>query len=319
MDRKIDDIKISVIIPVYNSEATLEELFFRLNHTMIEIVGEDYELIFVNDGSRDNSWEKLQSLAMHNEKITAINLTRNFGQHNAIMCGFSQARGELFVTIDDDLQIPPEEIVKLFNAVKPGIDVVYGVYGNKKHSKFRNIGSEFVQWIYRRTFNMSIKITSFRIIKKEIIDLMLSYENSFTYIDGLLCWYSSHMKTVEVEHHQREAGKSGYSLSRLILLALNMMTNFSIVPLQMASLFGFLFSVSGFFFGFYFLLKKMLFDINVSGFTSTIVSVTIFSGVQLLTIGMLGEYIGRIHINVSKRPQFAIRKIIDWNKKNKDL
>lgn len=304
------DIKVSVIIPVYNSAPSLEELFSRLSATMVKNVGQDYELIFVNDGSRDGSWKKLQSIVMDNDHVMAINLTRNFGQHNAIMCGFTHARGELIVTIDDDLQIPPEEISTLIEAIKPEFDVVYGVYGEKKHSKFRNLGSEFIQFIYRKAFKMNIKITSFRIIRREIIAHMLSYEKSFTYIDGLLCWFSNQMTTVQVQHHERKQGKSGYSLSRLILLALNMLTNFSLVPLQIATLAGFLFAASGFCFGSFILFKKLLFDIHVSGFASMIVSITIFAGVQLLTIGILGEYIGRVHINVSKRPQFAIRQII---------
>lgn len=315
MEHSKDTIKVSVIIPVYNSESSLEELFSRLTGTLTENVGPHYELVLVNDGSKDNSWNKLRSLAANHDNTIAINLTRNFGQHNAIMCGFQHASGQLVVTIDDDLQIPPEEISKLLGAMNPDTDVVYGIYEHKKHSAFRNMGSAFVQFIYRKAFKMDIRITSFRLIRKEIIDLMLSYEKSFTYIDGLLCWFSSQMTTVKVEHHERKEGKSGYSLSRLILLAFNMLTNFSIVPLQIATLVGLLFSLSGFGFGTFILLKKLLFGINVSGFASMIVSVAIFAGVQLMTIGILGEYIGRIHINVSKRPQFAIRNIVADRKK----
>jgi glycosyltransferase involved in cell wall biosynthesis len=304
--------KISVVIPVYNSGTTLDELFFRRNSSLSDLVGKHYELIFVNDGSSDASWPKLKSLAASHSNTIAINLTRNFGQHNALMCGFSHSKGDVIVTIDDDLQIPPEEISKLYNEiVQSGQDVVYGTYLTKKHSFYRNFGSELVQWIYRKTFNMNFKITSFRIIRKEIIKLLLNYEKSFTYIDGLLCWFSNHMSTVNVEHQKRKSGKSGYSLSRLSLLALNMLTNFSIVPLQIASIVGIIFAASGFAFGIFFLLKKLFFDISVSGFASTIISITIFSGVQLLTVGILGEYIGRIHINVNKRPQYAIREIID--------
>ena len=303
-------IELSVVVPVYNSEQTLFGLNKRLHKTLNMLVGDRYEIIFINDGSLDQSWRVLQELATGDEKLTAINLTRNFGQHNAIMCGFSHAKGKFIVTIDDDLQIPPEEISKLYREIQEGYDVVYGIYAKKKHSRFRNLGSEFVQLIYRKTFNMHITITSFRIIRQEIIRFMLSYEKSFTYIDGLLCWYSNKMNTVTVEHHERGSGRSGYSLSRLILLALNMLTNFSIVPLQVASFSGFVFAFTGFSVGIYFLLKKLMFDIVVSGFASTFVAITIFAGVQLITIGMLGEYIGRIHINVSKRPQFAIRNIV---------
>ena len=304
------DIIISVVIPVYNSAETLPELNNRLKRVIENLVGPQNEIIYVNDGSIDSSWSCLKEIAAKNENVLAINLTRNFGQHNAIMCGFAQARGRFVVTIDDDLQIPPEEIPKIFEHIQSGYDVVYGVYGQKQHTAFRNFSSRLIQYAYRRTFDLNIGITSFRIIRQEIVQFMLGYEKSFTYIDGLLAWFTQNIGNVSVDHQKRKVGTSGYSLKNLIILALNMMTNFSIIPLQLASLSGFVFSLVGFFLGGYFLLKKIFWGIPVSGFSSLIVAITMFSGVQLLTIGILGEYIGRIHINVSKRPQYAIKDII---------
>ena len=304
---------ISVVIPVYNSAETLPELNHRLELVLENLVGPQHEIIYINDSSVDPSWSRLKKIASQNDKVIAINLTRNFGQHNAIMCGFAQARGRFVVTIDDDLQIPPEEIPKIFEHIQSGYDVVYGVYGQKQHTAFRNFSSRLIQYAYRRTFDLNIGITSFRIIRQEIVQFMLSYEKSFTYIDGLLAWFTQNIGNVSVEHQKRKVGTSGYSLKNLIILALNMMTNFSIVPLQLASLTGFVFSLVGFFLGSYFLLKKIFWGIPVSGFSSIIVAITMFSGVQLLTIGILGEYIGRIHINVSKRPQYAIKDIIQQN------
>lgn len=305
-----ENLEISVVIPVYNSAQTLRELTERLEKVMQELVGTRHEIIFVNDGSTDSSWDIISEMALTNDGIIAINLTRNFGQHNALMCGFSQARGKYIITLDDDLQNPPEEIPKLFKEIQTGYDVVYGIFGDKQHSKFRNLGSEFIQFVYRKTFNINVRITSFRIMKKDIVDRVLSYEKSFTFIDGLISWFTASIGNVYVEHHQRKVGHSGYSLNKLIILALNMMTNFSIVLVQVASLIGLIFAGSGFVIGFYFLCKRIFFDIPVSGFAATIVAVTIFSGVQLLTLGILGEYIGRIHINVSMRPQYAIRDIV---------
>jgi len=307
---KNNDLEISVVIPVYNSAQTLRELRERLEKVLRNLVGESYQIVFVNDGSADSSWDILKEMASTNDKIIAINFTRNFGQHNALMCGFSQARGMYVITIDDDLQIPPEEIPKLFKEIQTGYDVVYGIYGAKQHSKFRNLGSELVQFIYRKTFNINVRITSFRIMKQDIVHRMLSYDKSFTYIDGLISWFTTSIGNVYVEHHQRKVGNSGYTLRQLIILALNMMTNFSIVPLQVASLIGLISAFAGFVFGIYFLSKKVFLDIPVSGFASTIVAITMFSGVQLLTVGIIGEYIGRIHINISKRPQYAIQDII---------
>ena len=304
------NLEISVVVPVYNSVQTLRELRERLERVLGDLVGERYEIVFVNDGSADSSWDLLNEMASASDKIVAMNLTRNFGQHNALMCGFSQAQGMYIITLDDDLQNPPEEILKLFNEIQTGHDVVYGIFDTKQHSRFRNLGSEFIQFVYRKTFNVKVRLTSFRIIKQHIVHRLLSYEKSFTFIDGIICWFTTRIGNVYVKHHQRRAGKSGYSVYKLIVLALNMMTNFSIALIQVASLIGLIFAFTGFVFGIYFLYKKMFFGIPVSGFASTIVAITIFSGVQLFTLGILGEYIGRIHINISKRPQYAIRDIV---------
>lgn len=308
------DVEISVVVPVYNSMQTLRELVQRLEKVLQELVGNSYELIFVNDGSPDSSWDILKKMSAENDKIVAVKLSRNFGQHNALMCGFSFAQGKYIITIDDDLQNPPEEIPKLFNKIQEGYDVVYGIYDTKKHSKFRNLGSEFIQFVYRKTFYLNVRVTSFRMIKREVTQRMLSYNKSFTYIDGLICWFTTSIGNIYVEHHVRKVGESGYSLQRLIWLALNMMTNFSVVPVQAASLTGLVFAFVGFIFGIFFLLKKLLFDIPVSGFASIIIAVSIFSGVQLLTMGILGEYISRIHINVSNRPQYAVAEVINSDK-----
>jgi len=306
-----NEIEISIIVPVYNSSETLKELLVRTEKVLEELVGSNFELIFVNDGSADSSWQVLKSQAQQNKKITAVNLTKNYGQHNALMCALREAKGKYIITIDDDLQTPPEEIPKLYNEIKKGYDIVYGAYESKKHHKYRNIGSSLVQYVYRKTFNTSIQITSFRIIHRSIADLVLSYNKSFTYIDGLLSWYSSKIGNVYIDHKERKSGKSGYTLKKLSILALNLFTNFSIVPLQLASIIGFTFSFLGFFIGLYILIKKIVVGIPVSGYTSIFVVVSILSGVQLLTVGVLGEYIGRIHINISKKPQYAVREIIN--------
>ncbi len=299
---------ISVVIPVYNSESTLPELRRRLEIVLADVTRNRYQIIFVNDASTDSSWTILKSFAQSNEKTSAINLTRNFGQHNALMCGFSQASGNFILTIDDDLQNPPEEIQRIFNKILEGYDVVYGISDMKKQSCFKNFGSEMVQFIYRKIFGLNNRISSFRIVRSSIVSRILSYDRSFTFIDGLLAWYTTNIGVVSVGHHKRKAGRSGYTLRKLITLALNMLTNFSIGPLQIASMTGLVFALIGFLLGTYMLAKKIFFDITISGFASLIVSVTLFSGVQLMTVGILGEYIGRMHINVSKRPQFAIRE-----------
>ncbi len=243
MDEK--DITISIIVPVFNGEATVVELLRRLKKVVTEVVGEKYEIIFVNDGSHDSSWELLKKISLNDNKTTSINLSRNFGQHNALMAGFSYADGKYIVTLDDDLQNPPEEIYKLFQEIKKGYDVVYGVTENKQHSTFRNLGSEIVQWVYQKTFNVKNRISSYRIIRREIVKQILSYEKSFTFIDGVITWFTRNIGNVVIKHHKREFGKSGYSLKKLFVLSMNMITNFSIVPLQLATFTGFIFSIMG--------------------------------------------------------------------------
>jgi len=306
-----NEIELSIVIPVYNSEKTLDQLVDRIKICIGNFLGEQsFELILVNDGSSDSSWAVIKKNALENKNIIGINLTRNFGQHNALMSGFSYCHGKYVVTLDDDLQNPPEEISKLYDLIKRKHDVVYGSLLEKKHSKFRNLGSEFVQFVFRRTFAIDVRLTSFRILKKEIVDLILSYEKSFTFIDGVIAWYTKDIGSVPVQHITRKEGKSGYSLKKLFVLALNMVTNFSIVPVQIVSIIGLIFALTSFGFGIFFLIKKVFFGIPVLGFSSIIVLVTMFSGVQLMSLGMLGEYIGRMHINISNRPQYAVREIV---------
>lgn len=315
-----DPVELSIVIPVYNSERTLGQLIDRINICTENFLNKrDFEIILVNDGSADSSWEIIKKNAQKNDNITGVNLTRNFGQHNALMSGFNYCHGKYVVTLDDDLQNPPEEISKLYDLIKKKHDVVYGSPIEKKHSKFRNLGSEFVQFVFRRTFGIAVRLTSFRIIKKEIVDLILSYEKSYTFIDGVIAWYTKDIGSVPVQHIERMEGKSGYSLKKLFVLTLNMVTNFSIVPVQIVSAMGLIFAITSFAFGIFFLIKKVFFGIPVLGFASLIVLVTMLSGVQLISLGMLGEYIGRMHINISNRPQYAVREMISNRKiKQKD-
>lgn len=314
-DKKLN---LSVVIPVYNSALTLPDLKDRLEKVLNQIVNNKYELVFVNDGSSDNSWEKLIEIAAKNENVISINLTRNFGQHNALLCGFSYALGDYIITIDDDLQTLPEEIPKLYKKIQSGYDVVYGISESKQHSKYRNLGSEVIQLIYRKTFNINSRVSSFRILKKDIVKQILLHEQSFTFIDGLICWFTTNIGNTGVRHYKRKVGESGYSVKALTILALNMITKFSIAPLQVASLTGIIFAFFGFIFGLYILFKKLFFGIPVSGFTSIIVIISMLSGVQLITVGILGEYIGRIHSIINQRPQYAIREVVNFKDQKDD-
>lgn len=305
-------IDVSVVVPVYGSQNTLQPLVERLC-SALDKCGREYELLFINDDSPDDAWRVLQSLhAKYGDRMVAIQLTRNFGQHNAIMCGLHEVRGRYVVTMDDDLQHPPEEIPRLLAAIEHSdLDVIYGRYKCKKHQRWRNLGSSIVNWAFRRVFGLSVEFTSFRIIRREIVDAALGYELNFTFIDGLLAWNTRRIGELEVEHSERRDGRSGYNLRKLILLSINLLTNFSILPLQLATLLGFVSANVGFGVGAYYLWRALMNQIAVPGYASTISAVLFLGGVQLLAIGIIGEYVGRLHLNVNRKPQYRIRNKLE--------
>lgn len=299
-------VRYSVVIPVYNSEATLAKLFDRLQ-IVFQPISEDFEIIFIDDSSKDDSWQKLKDLRRKDNKLKIIRLMRNFGQHNALMCGFRFASGDYIITLDDDLQNPPEEIPKLINKINEGYDVVYGNYISKQHSRYRNLGSSLIQTVYKKVFDVHNNLTAFRIIRRQVINNMLRYEKSYVFIDGLLAWNTKNIGFTSVMHHKRDDGRSGYGIKKLFTLSLNMVTNFSIVPLQLSSIIGLLFAMIGFMMAGYFTFKKLIYGIPVEGYTSLVIVITIFAGIQLITLGFIGEYIGRIHLNINNKPQYEIR------------
>jgi undecaprenyl-phosphate 4-deoxy-4-formamido-L-arabinose transferase len=300
---------LSVVVPVYGSQATLRPLVESLC-AVLDKTGREYELIFVNDDSPDHAWQELESLhAQHGDRLTAIQLTRNFGQHNAIMCGFHQARGRYVVTMDDDLQHPPEAIPKLLAEIeRTGLDVVYGRYDKKKHRAWRNLGSRMINLAYHKVFGIAGEFTAFRIIRREIVEAALGYELNFTFIDGLLAWNTRRIGGLVVEHVERQHGRSGYTLRKLLSLSFNLLTNFSLFPLQLSTLLGLFSALVGFGVGAYYLSFAIWHGIAVPGYASTITAVLFLGGVQLFAIGIIGEYVGRLHLNVNRKPQFRIRQ-----------
>jgi undecaprenyl-phosphate 4-deoxy-4-formamido-L-arabinose transferase len=301
-------VDVSVVVPVYNSEDTLEQLIERLS-AVFAGMNRSFEVVFVEDGSRDRSWEVLERIqAAHGDVVTAVQLMRNFGQHNALMCGFRHCRGAYVITMDDDLQNPPEEVPRLLRAIEDkGLDLVYGVEADKHHESWRNLGSAVTRYFYRTVFKSHVSPTSFRVIRRALVDSVLTYDLNYTYVDGLLAWNTQRVGTVEVEHHARESGRSGYSLSKLLLLAFNLFTNFSLLPLQFVSLCGFLAALAGFAVGGFYVAQYFLANIAVPGFASIIVAVLVLGGMQLLALGIMGEYLGRLHINVNRKPQYTVR------------
>ena len=303
--------ELSVVIPVYCSSKGLADLASRL-FPVLDGTEMSYEVIFVDDGSTDDSWIELAALQRaHLRRIVAIQLMRNYGQHNALMAGFRHARGSLIVTMDDDLQHPPEEIPKLLDAIRTrDLDLVYGCYDLKRHSAFRNLGSALVNAFYRLVFRSRVRVSSFRVIRRELAQSIFPYRLNFTYIDGLLAWNTQRIGQVAVEHRARPSGRSGYSLGKLVVLALNLAVNFSLLPLQLVSALGFLTAAGGLFVALYYFIQYMRSNITVPGYASTIIAILVLGGIQLIGLGIIGEYLGRLHLNVNRKPQYVERQIL---------
>lgn len=304
-------VQVSIVIPVYNSEATLVELVDRL-FVVLKNCGTRFEIILVDDGSADGSWKTMCELQCRDpEYVVAIQLMRNYGQHNALMCGFRHVRGQYVVTMDDDLQNPPEEVPKLLSAVQAnGWDVVYGAYRVKKHARWRNLGSWLVHSFHKLAFKSSVGVTTFRVVRRQVLESILSYKLNFTYVDGLLGWNTQRVGSVLVEHHPRADGRSGYSLKKLLALAFNLFTNFSLLPLQIVSAWGLVSSGLGLLTGLYYLLQTLVSGISVPGYASVIIAILVLGGTQLLALGIMGEYLGRLHLNVNRKPQYVERQVL---------
>jgi glycosyltransferase involved in cell wall biosynthesis len=311
---------VTILIPVYFGGHTLGAFVEQLLGKLGSEEG-NCEILLVDDGSRDNSWEVIETLAKkYSGVVRGIRLSRNFGQHNALMCGFHYARGEVIITMDDDGQHPPEEIPKLLETLeRTGADVVYGVPRRKEHHWLRNLASAMVRAFFRWVFGLKVDPSPFRAIRREIVQLILPYDLSFVYLDGLLAWYTDRFAQVEVEHRPRVHGRSTYTLGKLITLAFNLFTNFAIGPLQVVSLVGFASTFFGIFLATYYLVMRLVGQITVPGFATVAILVLVMGGFQLLSLGLIGEYLGRVHLNVNRKPQFAVREIADGIVEDKQM
>lgn len=302
---------ISVVIPVYGDGQHLRQIAEQIGEV---ISGRDYrvELIAVDDCGPGNAWSVIEGLVRDRPQTIGIQLTRNYGQHNATMSGFAHATGDVVITLDDDLQHDPRSIPILLDALESAnADVVYGTYDSKKHSAGRNLGSLIVNAFFRQTFRLPITVTSFRAIRSDVVRAILRYDLNFTFIDGLLAWNTRRIKTVTVPHRPRIDGRSGYSLGKLAFLAMNVFTNFSLLPLQVISFLGIASALGGFCLGLYYFILWSLSSIAVPGYASLIVTILTMGGMQLLSLGIIGEYLGRMHLNVNRMPQYTIRSLIN--------
>ncbi len=301
----------SIVIPVYNGANSIEELVNEL--AKIKMDG-GVEVLLVNDCSPDSSWEVIQRI--HREAampIVAIDLAKNFGEHNAVMAGYAAASGQYIINIDDDFQNPPSEVAKLFEYARahPDLDVVYTYYAKKHHSFFRNLGSRFNDRMATRLLGKpkGLYLSSFRCVNRFTRDRVLRYTGPYPYIDGLILENTRHIGRMQVVHADRKGGRSGYTLRKLVRLFLMMFVNFSVMPLRMSSFMGSLFSVIGFIVAIMAIIESVVRD-TPPGWASVVAAVMIFSGIQLLMLGLIGEYLGRLFLMQQGKPQYAVRKVL---------
>ncbi len=299
---------ISVVIPIYNSQNTLVDLVQRLTQVMPTICSE-YEIILVNDNSRDQSWEIIEKLSQSHPGIHGLNLMRNYGQHNALLCGLRAALYEIVVTLDDDLQNPPEEISKLIQELDKGYDVVYGTPLKQAQSLWRNFASLVTRLALQSTMGVkhARNVSAFRAFRTHLRNAFDNYRSPYVILDVLLTWGTTQFSSVTVEHDSRKVGKSNYNLKRLINHAINMITGFTVLPLQFASFLGFTFALFGIIILIYVLGRYLIQGGSVPGFPFLASIIAIFSGVQLFALGIMGEYLARMHYRLMERPPYIIR------------
>ena len=302
---------LSIVIPVYNSEEILENLIekIKININFVDT----FELILVNDNSKDNSWQKIVELKKTNDFIVGINLMKNFSQHNAIMAGLNHTSGEVVIMMDDDLQHDPKYINVIFDKVKyNGFDVCYTNFKNKQHEKWKNLGSQFNDIMVNHLIKKpkELYLSPFKGISKQVKDLIIDYNGPYPYIDGLILSVTNKITSINIEHNVRFSGQGNYTLSKSITLWSKMATGFSISPLRFATYFGLLVSLFSFLLLILFVIQKFTYNAMPDGWTTIVVLILFFGGVQLFSIGIIGEYIGRTYLNINKKAQYIIREIV---------
>ena len=315
-----EEVRYSVVVPVYNSQETLNILYGRIVNTL-EVYKKHFEIIFVDDGSIDSSWEKIRMISMGDNRVSGIQLMRNFGQANATICSLRHSEGKWVITIDDDLQNPPEEMSKLIDTMEnnPDLDVVIGKPIDKKHNLLRTLGSDLLNYIssYIFTKGKVINLTSFRIITRSVVEQLLHIQAPHLATGALLCSITPRIKNIPVKHKPRISGKSGYSLSKLYRLSLSKFLSYSTFPLRflaIAGIFGIFFSV---FLAMFYFFRYLSGGVGVAGWTTLVLLIVGLAGFNFFAFGIIGEYLLRIMQSVYGMPQYQIRQYIVKNGKQR--
>ena len=301
---------VSVVVPVYNAEVSLDELVARLGAVLAAVAPGAHEAILVNDGSRDGSWETIDRLAATHAWIRGVDMMRNYGQHNALLAGVREARYDLVVTIDDDLQNPPEEIQHLLRKIDEGFDVVYGSPQHQQHGLLRDLASWMTKLALQKAMGASTarQVSAFRAFRTRLRGAFSDYRSPYVSLDVVLTWGTSRFTSVVVRHDPRRAGTSNYTLAKLVVHALTMLTGFTTWPLRLASIVGFAFTLLGAGVFAFVLGRYLTQGTPVAGFPFLASIIAIFSGAQLFALCVMGEYLARLHMRMMERPTYAVHR-----------
>jgi undecaprenyl-phosphate 4-deoxy-4-formamido-L-arabinose transferase len=302
---------VSVVVPVFRSAATLDALCSRLAN-VLEALSLHYEILLIEDGGHDGTWDVARSLARTRANVKAIRLSRNYGQHNALLCGARAATMPVIVTLDDDLQNPPEEIAKLLHVLEQGYDVVYGTPEREQHNFWRDQASRITKIVLQGAMGAETArhVSAFRVFRTSLREAFREYRSPFVSIDVLLTWGTTRFAHLTVRHEPRVVGVSNYTFRKLVNHAMNMMTGFSTLPLQAASVMGFAFTALGFLLLLYLVASYLFVGSSVRGFTFLASIIAIFSGAQMFAIGVIGEYLARMHFRSMDRPAYTIAETV---------
>lgn len=302
---------ISVVIPVYKAEGCLDELYSRLKISL-EILTEDFEIVMVEDCGGDRSWPMIIDMANRDARVKGIQLSRNFGQHAATICGFAHAKGDWIATLDDDLEQAPEYLPDLYKKALEGNDLVYGVYPERTHKSWRNVTSHVARWLFNKAIpSLNHAYTSYRFIRGDIARALTQFDSPFPFVDGYLSWLTNRYATVEVPHGARSHGTSNYTFRKLLTHTINIFVTFSDIPLRIASWVGLLFFLIGMGWLGGILVGKLFGLITVTGFASVMAAIILFGGIQLLILGVFGEYLSRMNFKSSRKPLFLVGHTTD--------
>lgn len=300
------DVWVSVVVPVYRSAATLSVLVERLTQAL-RIHGRPFEILLVEDCGGDQSWAEIARMTAEYREVRGLRLSRNFGQHAATICGAAHSLGRWVATIDDDLEQSPEDLIELLQKAEEGFALVYGVYPVRSHNAWRNMTSALARRLFQIAIpTLNFEYTSFRVIDGALARSLVQFDSPFPFVDGYLSWLTNHYATVAVVHGVRRAGHSNYTFAKLAKHTINIFVSFSDLPLRIASWIGIATSFIGLTWLLAILVSRLFGGITVSGFTSIMAAITLFGGIQLLILGILGEYVGRINFKSSHKPLFVV-------------